>query len=279
MTSRATVLMPSPSPSPSPPLPTAAAKSALMTSALESTVPVSVPIPVAVSVSEFPDRALVLVVSVFPLPRERLVVVLLLNLDTGLFQACLPLWMRALLAVWSIRAETGEIVRAHLLADMFLGAPGPQRAEALVVMWAGWELALGVDMQVQALVAVGAEAVAQEEVALGHLAQVELVQELAALSLLTQATQPVLADERVEWVSAVLLAAAVGDGDVALRAAGSEGTVAVDVGLTYWAIGGKAVEVGSLEERREGERRRSRGWCLRQQLSRQLACRCRCRGG
>lgn len=254
--------MSSPAPPPSPPLPTTATKSALVTSALEATIPVPVPIPVTMSVSEFPDRALILVVGMFSLPRERLVVILLLDLDTGLFQACLPLWMGALLAVWSIRAETGEKVRAHLLADMFLGAPGSQRAEALIVMWAGWQLALGVDMQVQALVAVRAEAVAQEEVALGHLAQVELVQELAALSLLTQATQPVLADERVEGVPAVLLAAAVGDGDVALRAPGSEGTMAVDVGFTYWAIGGKAVEVGSLEERREGECGRGRGWCL-----------------
>lgn len=162
---------------------------------------------------------------------------------------------------------------------MLLGAPGPQRAEALIVVWAGRQLALGVDMQVQTLVAVGAEAVAQEEVALGHLAQVELVQELAALSLFTQAAQPVLADERVERVSTILLAAAVGDGDVALRATGSEGAVAVDVGFTYWAIGGKAVEVGSLEERREGECRRIRGRCLGQQLSRQLARRCRCHGG
>jgi hypothetical protein len=138
---------------------------------------------------------------------------------------------------------------------MFLGAPGPQRAEALVIMWARRQLALGVDMQVQTLIAVGAEAVAQEEVALGHLPQVELVQKLAALSLFAQATQPVLADERVERVPTVLLAAAVGDGDVALRAAGPEGAVAIDVGFAYWAIGGKAVEVGSLEERRKGERR------------------------
>lgn len=119
--------------------------------------------------------------------------------------------MCALLAIWTIRAETGKIVRAHLLADMFLGAPGPQGAEALVVMWAGRQLALGVDMQVQTLVSVGAESVAQEEVALGHLAQVKLVQELTALPLLAQATQPVLADERVERMSAVLFAAAIGD--------------------------------------------------------------------
>lgn len=112
-------------------------------------------------------------------------------------------------------------------------------------------------MQVQTLVSVGAESVAQEEVALGHLAQVKLVQELAALPLLAQATQPVLADERVERVSAVLFAAAVGDGDVALRATSPERAVAVDVGFAYWAVGGKAVEVGSLEEGREGECRRS----------------------
>lgn len=257
MTGRATVLMPSPAPSPAPPLPTTATKPALVTSALETTVPVPVPIPVAVSVSDFPDRALILFVGMFPLSRERLVVILLLGLDTGLFQACLPLWMCALLAIWTIRAETGEIVPAHLLAGVFLGAPGPQGAEALVVMWAGRQLALWVDMQVQTLVSVGAESVAQEEVALGHLAQVKLVQELAALSLFAQATQPVLADERVERVSAVLFAAAVGHGDVALRATSPEGAVAVDVGFAYWAVGGKAVEVGSLEERREGESRRS----------------------
>lgn len=70
MTSGARVLMPSPSPSPSPPLPTTATKSPLVTSTLETTVSVSVPIPVAVPISEFPDGALVLVVSVLPLSRK-----------------------------------------------------------------------------------------------------------------------------------------------------------------------------------------------------------------
>lgn len=273
--------MPSPSPSPSPPFPTTPTKPALVTATLETTVPVPVPVPIAVAmpVSKFPDRALVVVVGVVPLSGKRLLLILLLDLDTGLFQARLPLWMGAFLALGPIRAEAGEIVRAHLLADMFLGAPGPQRAEALIVMWTGRQLALRVDVQVQALVAVGTEAVAQEEVALGHLAQVELVQELAALTLFTQAAQPVLAHERVERVSAILLAAAVGNGDVALRAAGSERAVAVDVGLAYWAIGGEAVEVGSLEKRREGECRCIRGCCLGQQLLRQLACRRRRRSG
>lgn len=231
--------MPSPAPSPASPLPTTTTKSALMTSALESavsvsivSVSVSVAVTVAMPVAKFPDGTLVLVVGMFPLCWERLLVTLLLNLDSWLFQARLPFWMCTLGAVWSTGAEASEVVGAHLLADMFLGAPGPERAEALLVMWAGWQLALGVDMQIQALVAVGAEAVAQEKVALGHLPQVELVQELAALALFAQATQPVLADERVERVAAILLAAAAWDGDVALGAACSEGAVAIDVGLT-----------------------------------------------
>jgi hypothetical protein len=222
-----------------------------VTSALEATVSVLVPVPVAVSIPEFPYGALILVICVFSLCWESVLVILLLNLDAWFFQARLPLWVCALLAARSIRTETSEVIGAHLFADVFLGTSRPQRAEALVVVGAGWQLALGVDVQVETLIAVGAEAVAQEEVALGHLPQVELVQELAALSLFAQATQPVLADERVERVAAVLLAAAVGDGDVTLRAAGPEGAVAVDVGFTYWAISGKAVEVGSLEEWRE----------------------------
>lgn len=78
--------------------------------------------------------------------------------------------MRPFLALGPVRAETGEEIGTHLLAHMFLGTPRPQRAETLVVVWTRRQLALGVDMQVQALVAVRAEAVAQEEVALWHLA-------------------------------------------------------------------------------------------------------------
>lgn len=81
------------------------------------------------------------------------------------------------------------------------------------------------------------------------------MQKLAALALFAQATQPVLADKRIERVSAVLFSAAIRDGDMALGAARPEGAVAVDVGFAYWTVGGEAMEVGSLEKRREGERR------------------------
>lgn len=69
-------------------------------------------------------------------------------------------------------------------------------------------------------------------------------------------------------MATILLAAAVGDGDVALGAACSEGAMAIDVGPTYWAIGRKAMEVGSLEERREGEGWGAKRRCLGKELAR-----------
>lgn len=49
-------------------------------------------------------------------------------------------------------------------------------------------------MKVHAFVPIAAEAVLGKEPALGHLAQIVLVHELAARALLAQTTQPVLAD-------------------------------------------------------------------------------------
>lgn len=106
--------------------------------------------------------------------------------------------MRPGLTLGPIRAEPSEVVRAQLPADVLLRAPRPQRAEPHIVVRAGRQPAHGVDVEIQALVAVGAVPVAHEEVALGHLAEVVLVQELAVLALLAQAAQPVLADEAVE---------------------------------------------------------------------------------
>lgn len=112
-------------------------------------------------------------------------------------------------------------------------------------------------MEVEAFVAVAAEAVAQEKVALGHLAQVELVQELAGLTLLAESSEPVLANERVEGMAtAVLLStAAVGCRNVSFRAARAQRAVAVIVGFAYRSVGGQAVEICLLEEGRKGE-----GW-------------------
>ena len=104
-------------------------------------------------------------------------------------------------------------------------------------------------MQVQALVAVGAVPVAHEEVALGHLAQVVLVQELAVLALLAEPPQPVLADERVEPARGGLR---VGRG-VALGAAGAVGAVARLEGAADGAVGREADLVGLAEEKREAE--------------------------
>lgn len=94
--------------------------------------------------------------------------------------------MRALFAVPPVGTEAGEEVRAHLLADMFLGAPRAERTEAAVVVWTGRQLALGVDVKVQAFVSVTAEAIPHKEVALRHFSQIKLVKELACLALFAE---------------------------------------------------------------------------------------------
>lgn len=149
-------------------------------SPVRATVSISVPIPVTIPLSPVSEGygAFFIVVEVMPAHRYRTgVFFLLLNLDLGLFEVLvfLPLGVCAVLAFPSLGTETCQVIWAHLLADMLLGAAGAQWTEAAVVVRAGWQLALRVDVEVEALVAVAAKAIPQKEVALGHLAQVEFV--------------------------------------------------------------------------------------------------------
>lgn len=139
---------------------------------------------------------------------------------------------------------------------MFLVASRAERAKSPVVMRTGGQFRLRVDVQVETLVAVGAVAVAHEEVALGHLAQVVLVQELARFSLLAEPAEPVLADQGAK-TSVAGAAGGLGgvgrSGDMALGAVGSEGTVAGLVGFADWSVGREGVLVGLLEKGGECE--------------------------
>lgn len=141
---------------------------------------------------------------------------------------------------------------------MPLGAPRPQGTEAAVVVRTRRQPRLRIDVQVQTLVAVAAVAVAHEEVALGHAPQVVLVQELAALALLAQAAEPVLADEAAEGRcggggGGGLLVRGRVAGGVPVGTACFERAVAGLVGFADGAVGGEGVLVGALEEGREGE--------------------------
>lgn len=64
--------------------------------------------------------------------------------------------MRPFLALPPIRAEAREVEIAKGFSDVFLGTAGTERAEALFVMGARGEFAGGVDVQVEAFVAVTA---------------------------------------------------------------------------------------------------------------------------
>jgi hypothetical protein len=82
-----------------------------------------------------------------------------------------------------------------------------------------------------------------EVVALGHLAQVVFVQELAGLALFAQAAHPVLAYQAVE----------VGRRVVLVRAGGPERAVALQKGFAYGPVGVETEAVFAREEGREGE--------------------------
>lgn len=169
--------------------------------------------------------------------------------------------MRPRLALRPIGTEAREIVHAQLPPHVLLRAQRAQRTEAHVVVRARRQLRQRVDVQVQALLAVGAVAVAHKKVALGHLAQVVLVQKLALLALLAQAAQPVLAHQRVEPAGRVLLLlllllrAVLGAAvrDVSLGAARAVGAAACLEGLAYRPIGGEADLVRLAEKWREAE--------------------------
>lgn len=202
---------------------------------------------VSITTTEIP---LIIITETILSPHELLVHNL--TLRNRLLEILLPAWMRTLLTRLPIGTETRQVIRAQPPPHMLLTAIGPQRTEALVVVRAGRQLALGVDVEVQALVAVGAVAVPHEEVALGHLAQVVLVQELAALPLLAQRPQPVLAHQRVvARVPAVRRRRR--RPHVPVRALRPERAVPCHEGLAYRSVRRQPVSVGRAQERRERE--------------------------
>ena len=104
-------------------------------------------------------------------------------------------------------------------------------------------------MQVQTLLSIGAVPISHEEVAFWHLSQVILMQELAVLALLAQATKPVLAHQRIQpprRLLLLLLCRRRGPpvGDMPLCTARAVGAVSGLKGFAYGAIGWEADLVG-----------------------------------
>lgn len=149
-------------------------------------IPIPVPIPIATShpVSRHPLAAIV----VAPHPTVHMAILLLLlpiRLDSRFVQILAPLGMRGF-ALRAVRAKPGQVEHTQLPPNVFLGAQRAQRAEAHVVVRTRRQPRRRVDVQVEALLAVGAVPVPHEEVALGHLAKVVFVQELAVLTLFAE---------------------------------------------------------------------------------------------
>ena len=140
----------------------------------------------------------------------------------------LPLGVSTTLAVLAVGTEAGEVERAQAIPlDVAVGAVRAERAEAAGEGRAQRAAVHRVDVQVQAVVGVGARLPARELGALALVAQVHLVLEVARRPLLAQPPHPVLADQPVERALAAAATAAV----VLLRAARAQRAVALPVGL------------------------------------------------
>ncbi|KAL7821923.1 hypothetical protein V8C26DRAFT_391403 [Trichoderma gracile] len=221
--------------------------------------PLPEPIPIVIS-----SILLLLQLQLLHLQLE-LLLTLLRALGHRLLQVLGPLRMRANLALRPVRTEPREIEDTQLPPHVLLRTHRPQRTEAHVVVRTRRQLRQRIDVQVQTLLAVGAVPVAHEEVALGHLAQVVLVQKLAVLALLAQPAQPVLAHERVEPARRLVLLVPAAAATVAvparpgpvrhvpLRTARPVGAAARLEGLAYRSVRGQADLVCLSEEGREAE--------------------------
>lgn len=99
------------------------------------------------------------------------------------------------LAVGAQRTEAAQVVQADDATRMPMPTVRSVPTEASIVPGTVLDLRLRIDVQVLAVL-VRARLELRVEVALGHLAHVVLVQELAQVALLAEAAQPVLADHR-----------------------------------------------------------------------------------
>lgn len=118
----------------------------------------------------------------------------------------IPIWWRQFVfgvsvrAVGSLRAPSCDVVLADHFPSVLVSAIGSMFAESSCIPWAILDLALGVDMKVNTLCSIVALAVLAVEPALGHLAQVVLVQELAVVALLAETSKPMFANHSLGWI-------------------------------------------------------------------------------
>lgn len=76
--------------------------------------------------------------------------------------------MGTFLTLSPIGAETGKVKFADRFANVLLAAARSERTEPSLVVWTGREFGGRIDMQVEALVAVGAIQGARVVIAFGH---------------------------------------------------------------------------------------------------------------
>lgn len=98
------------------------------------------------------------------------------------------------LAQLAVRTESGQVVGTQNSAHVSMATMRTVSAETTVVPGTVLDLALRIDVKKGAFLVV-ARIESRVEVTLGHLGHVVLVQELALVTLLAEAAQPMFADD------------------------------------------------------------------------------------
>lgn len=97
--------------------------------------------------------------------------------------------------LWTLGAETAQIVDTHHASCVPMTTVGPMSAEPSIIPRAILDLGFWVDVKKWAFL-VAASIKARIEVALRHLCHVVLVEEFTLVALFTKPTKPVLAHNR-----------------------------------------------------------------------------------
>lgn len=73
------------------------------------------------------------------------------------------------LAFGTVGTEACKVEKAEFASDVSLRTDGPEGAETFVVVWAGWELGGGVEVEVQAFISIRTKPILSKEITFWHL--------------------------------------------------------------------------------------------------------------
>lgn len=120
----------------------------------------------------------------------------LLYLDFWFLQICREPSMRPSFTCWAVGTETCQIEWTDFVSfHMLVCTVWTKRTESSIVVGTRWTFGFGIDMEIEAVFAVGASAGTGVIGAFWHATEVVLMKEFATVALFTKTTQPMLTNQ------------------------------------------------------------------------------------